>query len=300
MSHLVTVEDRRLGLARRVVVVVILAASLGLSATSVWLVRRSKAPVVVAPPLVSHEVDKRQVVARVGDESVTEGELQRYQLTRRLWAGEIGERQALGELCDRILLGFAAREHGLTVGDEEVQREVLRRKLMIGAAAAPFSAQAPSPVAATTSRQGPGALAPPSPAAGLRGPIQGPVPGIRPPEQPGGVGAPARLTPIEAASVTLAENGLTEADVISETRADLLASKVTHQLVYDAIAVSDEDAMAAVRHETTSSGTRNGRPDDTAVEAARQRLRRERGASSLSALLGQLRERHNVDLLPKP
>ncbi|HEY3358220.1 MAG TPA: hypothetical protein VGQ83_33540 [Polyangia bacterium] len=270
--------------------------------------------------------DAARPVARVGAHTITAGDLARYAAFRQLTFGLGGSRRPLDELCDRALLVLAAGERGLTLSERELAVEVSRRKLIAGAMAASGMGE-PSGFGARAGVPGFGGV--PGRAGGLAGHgIGAPgAPGFGPPGAPGfgppgaGLpGVPARFggpgaglgdpdptrggfrTPGEEADQVLTTAGLKAEDFAREVKDEALATKARQALVYDRIEIGRRELLAAAADQPRppgggGAGPAPKAPDEAALAAARQRLRRERGAGALAALMTALRRQWRVEVL---
>jgi hypothetical protein len=228
--------------------------------------------------LPRHDEDKPRLLARVGPTSIFSDDLARYMTVRELTFGVTSSALGLKELCDRALLVLLAKEDSIEPTKPELDADVLRKQLMIGATAV---ARAP---AAAPLAQPPGF---PRAAPGL--PPQGPS-------------IPA--SPFDRAASVLAEAGLRPVDLGEEAKADVLAEKAKERHVYEKIDVSQNDVLSAYRADAqgaADAGATKGPPkdpDESTLSRLRERIRRQRGAPQVASLLEELRGRWNVDLDP--
>jgi hypothetical protein len=231
------------------------------SALSSELVPGGPPPPAIRPAPAKAQPE-RKVIARVGDIELTNLDLARYQRLRGISLGMIADRRALGELCDRALLNLAAAEHHIALTQPELEHELLRRKAIIGATSS----------------------------------------GLRAPE----TGAPASL--IDQGEQVLAASGLPLVDFQSEVQAEAIADRAKQVLVYDQIQISNWElgTVNAAEQKSTARmpwdrhsrrlAARRGL-DHVSAERLRERMRHERGAEPLRALLKELTERWKVELV---
>jgi hypothetical protein len=183
------------------------------------------------------------------------------------------------QLCDRALLGLQGREDGLTVTEPELQAELRRTTLLMSVTA--------------------GARVSPS---GPAGPKRAPM------GMPGAPPLPGMDPSLGPVSEMLDRAGLTEADLVDEVRADVLAEKVKRKHVYDAVPVSDKELLDAYRAMPSpppaapkaldaGKSAADAGPDDATLSSLRRRLQRERGADALAKLMADLRRRWKVELV---
>jgi hypothetical protein len=250
-----------------------------------------------------------------------------------LYLGVMSDRQALEDLIDRALLTQAAGENDLKVEPPELQHEILRKKLVIGAMAGmmprPPAGLEPGMPGGPAGPRMPGM--PMTPGARMAGPGAGgpgypPSPGMpgrfgyRPPS-PGGFGmagpadpAGGLGSPMDRAGRMFAEQGLSEEDLARELQGELLAAKVKQKLVYDKIEISKHDLMEAYKAEPprpmppasppapgkkppAPDKKKSGAPDEATLNRLRQRLRVTRGAEPLAKLMTELKDKWKVQLV---
>jgi hypothetical protein len=188
------------------------AAALGATAAAVSIAHRPAATPKRAPAPARAQP---RVIARVGSAEITDADLARHQAISELSFGISLERQSLDDLCDRALLVLAAREHGVSVAEAEIEQEKVHRKLIIGAVAqpaAPMTAAASLVAFSGTGRRGVASLAHPS--------------------------------PLDRGAELLAARGISEQDLTIELAAETLASRVRQRLVYDPVVLSKKELSA--------------------------------------------------------
>jgi hypothetical protein len=201
-------RGRRRGVAAGLVV----AAALGATAAAVSIAHRPAAAPKRAPAPARAQP---RVIARVGPAEITDAGLARHQAISELSFGISLERQSLDDLCDRALLVLAAREHGISVTEAEVEQEKLRRKLIIGAVAQPAAPMAAAAALAAFS------------GTGRRG-----------------VASLAHGSPLDHGAELLAARGISEQDLTVELATETLASRVRQRLVYDPVVLSKKELSA--------------------------------------------------------
>jgi hypothetical protein len=239
-----------------------------------------KPPSPLAAVASSAKRDIPKVIARLGPTEITNRDLARYRILAQLSYGVLGDRQSLEDLCDRTLLGMAAAEANVRLGDDELNGELLRRKLLIGATAL-----------STPMEQGggdpPGTLAAP-------GRPRVPMPGAMPNGLPN-----ASQSPLDRGDQAVQAAGLTVEDFSQEVRADALSKKVKRVLVYDKIEIPDADVKAAVSAAPAGSTPSKTPPSASDLQGIRERLQRDRGQKPLAELLARLRQKWPVTFLDR-
>jgi hypothetical protein len=296
-----------------------------------WRMRHQPAPRVTRPPAPRPTPRAPKVVAHVGEVAITDQDVARHQGLQSLYLGVMSDRQALDDLIDRALLAQAASENDLKVEPAELQHEILRKKLVVGAMAgmmprspAGFGPGMPGgpggpgmpgmPMAPGAPMAGPGAVGGYPPGPGMPGRF-----GHRPPS-PGGFGmaGPADPggafgSPMDRVGRMLAEQGLSEDDLAKELQGELLAGKVKQKLVYDKIEISKHDLMEAYKAEPPrpmppvpppapgkkppAPAKKKDAPDEATLSRLRQRLRVTRGAEPLAKLMTELKDKWKVQLV---
>lgn len=215
------------------------------------------------------------MIARVGELELTNFELARYQKFREVSAGAMRGPQAQSELCERALLDLLAAEHHLELTPVQVEHELLRRKMIIGATSPALRAQAaPSDTSAANPTM-----------------AQTGVP-------PGRGAVPASV--LDNGEQLLSSTGLSPAEIEAEVKADALAQLAKQALIYDRIPISNKQLKAAYQAERRSqvygaSPRLKRRPERQTLDRLRQRLRLEKGAEPLRALLEATKQKWKFD-----